>query len=86
MGEKRDYKISQTPGPGQYEVQHDEQKGITIAGKYHEKQPENLPGPGQYEKKSTLQEGPQYSIGEKRKTKVDYTPGPGEYEIKTEQS
>ncbi len=65
FGEKRDYKIPSTPGPGQYEVQHDEQKGITISGKYSEKAPENLPGPGQYEKKSTLQEGPQYSIGEK---------------------
>ena len=70
-----------TPGPGQYELPQEDQKGITISGKYVEKSPENLPGPGAYEKKSTLQEGPAFSIGEKHKEKISMTPGPGEYEI-----
>ena len=77
IGEKRENKIASTPGPGQYEVKADEAKGITIATKYAEKHHENIPGPGQYEKKSMIQEGPQFSIGEKRESKIPYTPGPG---------
>jgi len=54
-----------TPGPGDYELKASEGLAVTFKGRHKSPLPENLPGPGQYEKKSTLQEGPQYSIGEK---------------------
>ena len=39
-----------------------------------------MPGPGNYEEKSHVGEGPQYSMYQKRDTKIAFTPGPGDYE------
>ena len=44
-----------------------------------DKKVEDLPAPGQYEARSTIQEGPQYSIYQKRDQKIEQTPGPGDY-------
>ena len=53
---------------------------MTIGERRAERAPEDAPAPGQYEIKSKIQEGPTYSIGEKRVTKIEQTVGPGEYE------
>ena len=44
-----------------------------------DKKVEDLPAPGQYELKSYLNEGPQYSIYQKRDQKIEQAPGPGDY-------
>jgi len=77
-------KIEPTPGPGLYETIIKEEKGFTIGQKLPEKGFEDLPAPGQYEIKSRINEGPQYSIYERREGKVEQTPGPGEYELREE--
>ena len=43
-----------------------------------------MPAPGEYEVKSTLIEGPNYTIGEKRESRIERTVGPGEYEAPEE--
>ncbi|MBK8156474.1 MAG: hypothetical protein IPK55_11000 [Streptococcus sp.] len=60
----------QTPGPGEYELKEEGGKGVTIGERLKERKPEDLPAPGQYEIKSRIIEGPQYSVGEKRYTKI----------------
>ena len=77
--QKRDQKIEQTPGPGDYNQPEKEQKGVTIGKRINDKKVEDLPAPGQYEARSTIQEGPQYSIYQKRDQKIEQTPGPGDY-------
>ena len=64
--EKWEQKIEPTVGPGEYEVKEDRGKGVTIGTKIQEKEADYVPEPGAYELKSTLVEGPQYSIYEKR--------------------
>ena len=86
MGEKRDEAIESTPGPGEYENKEERTKGVTNGERLQEKAPEDLPAPGQYELKSRVIEGPQYSMYEKRETKIESTPGPGEYEDAEEKS
>ncbi|MBK8156476.1 MAG: hypothetical protein IPK55_11010 [Streptococcus sp.] len=80
--ERRETRVEQTPGPGEYELKEEGGKGVTIGERLKERKPEDLPAPGQYEIKSRIIEGPQYSVGEKRYTKIEQTPGPGEYEHK----
>ena len=63
-----------------YETVIKEEKGITIGTKPLEKGFEDVPGPGEYEAKTTIAEGPKYSIYEKRSQKIESTPGPGEYD------
>ena len=41
-------------------------KGVTIGERLREKEADYVPEPGTYEIKSTLKEGPNYTIGEKR--------------------
>ena len=51
-------------------------------GKRHEEKPaEEMPAPGDYELKSTIKEGPEYSIMQRRDEKIKLTVGPGEYEV-----
>ena len=85
MYQKRDGKIEQTPGPGDYEDLKEQPKGVTIGGRLKDRAPEELPGPGNYEQKSHIIEGPQYSIYQKREGKIEQTPGPGDYEDLKEQ-
>ncbi|CAI2384789.1 unnamed protein product [Moneuplotes crassus] len=80
MYQKREQRIEQTPGPGDYENLQKKEKGVTIGQKFKEKGIEEMPGPGNYEGKSHIQEGPQYSMYERRDQKIDQTPGPGDYE------
>lgn len=79
MGLKRDNKIAQTPGPGDYENALNEEKGFRIGEKRSEKQMEDAPAPGAYELQSTL-ERKGASIGVKRDDRIPQTPGPGDYE------
>jgi len=79
MYQKREQRIEQTPGPGDYNEPGKKQKGVTIGGRMKERQVEDMPGPGNYEGKSTVGEGPQYSMYQKRDQKIEYTPGPGDY-------
>ncbi|MBK8156471.1 MAG: hypothetical protein IPK55_10985 [Streptococcus sp.] len=65
--------MEQTPGPGEYELKEEGGKGVTIGERLKERKPEDLPAPGQYEIKSRIIEGPQYSVGEKRYTKIEQT-------------
>ncbi|MBK8156466.1 MAG: hypothetical protein IPK55_10960 [Streptococcus sp.] len=65
--------VEQTPGPGEYELKEEGGKGVTIGERLKERKPEDLPAPGQYEIKSRIIEGPQYSVGEKRYTKIEQT-------------
>ena len=74
--QKRDQKIEQTPGPGDYNEPSQEQKGVTIGQRFGEKKLEDLPAPGQYASKSHLVEGPQYSIYQKREQKFEQTQDP----------
>ena len=53
-------------GPGEYEAPEDRGKGVTIGERLREKEADYVPEPGAYEIKTTIQEGPTYSIGEKR--------------------
>ena len=64
MGEKRDTRISQTPGPGDYELKSEKKDGFTMGQRIHSKPQEELPGPGQYANDAP-KTGPQFSIGEK---------------------
>ena len=68
--QKREQRIEQTPGPGDYEELKKEMKGVTIGEKLKERKPEDLPAPGQYTEKSYIVEGPQYSIYQKREHKI----------------
>ena len=77
MYSKRDVKYEQTPGPGDYELIKEQPKGVTIGQKQAPKQVEELPGPGMYTQKSYILEGPQYSMYQKRDSKIESTPGPG---------
>lgn len=86
IGEKREHKIEQTVGPGEYEAPQEQTRGVTIGEKHRERLPEDVPAPGQYEISSKIQEGPQYSIYEKREHKIERTVGPGEYEAPQEQT
>jgi len=70
IGSKIAQRKERTPGPGDYEYLKTQGLAVTFKGRHKSPAPENIPGPGAYEKKSTLQEGPAFSIGEKRKTKV----------------
>ena len=65
-------------------MKEDRGKGVTIGERLREKEGDYIPEPGAYELKSTLVEGPQYSIYEKREQKIEQTVGPGEYEVKEE--
>ena len=84
--EKRPDKIEPTVGPGEYEAPQERSKGVTIGERLREKGPEDMPAPGQYEQRSKIQEGPQYSIYEKREHKIEQTVGPGEYEAPQERA
>ena len=79
--QKRDQKIEQTPGPGDYNQPEKEQKGVTIGQRFGEKKIEDLPAPGQYSTKSHIVEGPQYSMYQKREQKLEQKPGPGDYNL-----
>ena len=46
--QKRDQKIEQTPGPGDYNEPEKEKKGVTIGQRIADKKTEDLPAPGQY--------------------------------------
>ena len=58
---------------------------MTIGKRLADKKVEDLPAPGQYELKSHLNEGPQYSIYQKRDQKIEQTPGPGDYNEPTQE-
>jgi hypothetical protein len=77
MYAKRDNKIEMTPGPGDYEMAKEQSKGVTIGQRQSTKAPEELPGPGEYTERSYINEGPQYSMYERRDGKIESTPGPG---------
>ena len=76
---RRDEKIEQTPGPGDYDEIKKQGKGVTIGVKFKEREQEELPGPGHYEEKSRIVEGPQFSIFSRHESKIEQTPGPGDY-------
>ena len=69
--EKREQKIEQTVGPGEYEVKEERKQGVTIGERLREKEADYIPEPGAYEIKSKIIEGPTYSIGEKRVEKIE---------------
>ena len=71
MGEKRETRIEQTVGPGEYEAPQEKGKGVTIGERLREKEADYIPEPGAYEIKSTIKEGPTYTIGEKRVEKIE---------------
>ena len=50
--------------------------------KLRSKDPEDMPGPGNYESKSHAQDGPKYSMQDRRDQKYNENPGPGQYEAK----
>ena len=81
MGQKREEKILQSVGPGEYETPVEKGKGVTIGQRMQSKAPEELPAPGDYELKSTIKEGPEYSMMQRREEKIRQTVGPGEYEV-----
>ena len=59
---------------------------MTIGERLREKEADYVPEPGAYEIKTTIQEGPKYSIYEKREQKIEQTVGPGEYEVVEEKA
>ena len=82
MYAKRDDKILDTPGPGQYEHKKYKGRGVKMGEKLKDRAPEDLPGPGNYEAGSKVGEGPKYSMYDRRGEKYNDNPGPGQYEAK----
>ncbi len=80
IGVKRADEIEATPGPGEYEHIEKEGKGVTIGERRGAPEQPQGPAPGDYEIKSSIIEGPQYSMYERRPDVKEPTPGPGEYE------
>ena len=80
MYQKREAKIEQTPGPGDYYYLKNEKKGVTMGKRFAEKEIEELPGPGRYRHRSKISEGPKFTLGTKRRERAkEHTPGPGYY-------
>ena len=79
---KKDYKIEETPGPGDYESQQYKTQGFTFGLK-----PENsiseTPGPGTYHPrpKSTNPSWTMAGRPKSSKMRPDKSPGPGQYNI-----
>ncbi|OMJ74800.1 hypothetical protein SteCoe_26216 [Stentor coeruleus] len=74
------------PGPGSYNTSILESLKTTIFGSTPRKTSNNknlqIPGPGNYNIKSTISEGPKYSLrGRVKITDHSYSPGPGQYEV-----
>ena len=84
MMERREEKIRQTVGPGEYEVPEDKGQGVTMGQRLKARDAEEVPAPGQYEVKSKILEGPTYTMGQKREEKILQSVGPGEYETPVE--
>ena len=78
--QKRDQKIEQTPGPGDYNEPGKEQKGLTIGKRFADKKAEDLPGPGEYNGSVKAITDRGFKIGTKIESKIELKPGPGEYE------
>ncbi len=78
------------PGPGQYNLEKDNDKPKYSFGKDDRSQStvDEVPGPGQYPIKSTVGEGPKITIADKlnydpNSKEQKQMPGPGEYIIKS---
>ncbi len=71
IGQKHIEKQEVTIGPGEYEMPEEKVRGVTIGERLREKEGDYVPAPGEYELKSSLVEGPQFSIQEKRYTKIE---------------
>ena len=74
-----EYRGSDAPGPGGYEIKYGaEGPQYTMGSKVVETRFEHSPGPGQYELKKS-QEGPQWVMGTSKRSEMrgSEAPGPG---------
>ena len=76
-------KSSLSPGPGAYNAKQLEPKKSAVFGSSSRMDNKNipqLPGPGNYQIKSSVDEGPKYSLrGRVKVPQKDDSPGPGQY-------
>jgi len=76
---------TQVPGPGAYDhekfttIQQNAQYSMPTSPRQKGVKCEDIPGPGAHPKKTSVGEGPKFSVGLPQKKRAESTPGPGEY-------